>query len=166
MSFLLSAYSSMKFGSDSISQFKSLPEKFHALSAKTAIPCLGQPAGSVLEFSKLEGKVVLVANVASLCGYTNKNNQWLSGLAKNYSESPLVVVAMPCGQFGGQEYVDDKQICDSHLAGLKECGTCFGKSMLLMEKISVNGPETHPVFGRSILRVRRACVSLMFENEN
>ena len=145
MSFLLSAYSSLKFGSDPLSQFSSLPEKFHALSAKTAIPCLGSAAGSDLQFSQLAGKVLLVTNVASLCGYTKKNNQWLSETAQKYSE--LHVLAFPCGQFNSQEYSDPNEVCSSHLAGLKECKSCFGKSLFLFEKIFINGQQTDPVFG-------------------
>lgn len=137
-----SAVTSMKFGKSLASEFQNLPGHFYELSA---LQLTGQNTPVVM--SEFKGKVVLVVNIASLCGYTAGNNKFLSSLAQKYSgRSDFVILAFPCSQFGGQEYSETKKICDSHMDGLKDCKECLGKNLILMEKVDVNGDTAHPVF--------------------
>jgi glutathione peroxidase-family protein len=92
-------------------------------------------------------KIVLVVNIASMCGYTAKNNKFIAALAKKYQDhKDFVILAFPCSQFGGQEYSDAKKICDSHMDGLRDCKECIGKNLILMQKVDVNGDTAHPLF--------------------
>jgi peroxiredoxin len=134
---LLKMYTNYKSGKEVPAS--NLPGSFFDLSAKCSVPA------KVYNFADLKGKLVLIVNVASLCGYTNSNNQFLAKLAKKHQED-LVVCCFPCGQFNSQEYEDSSKVCDSHMAGLKECKECFGKSVLIFEKVDVNGDSAHDAF--------------------
>ena len=65
--------------------------------------------GKEVELSEYKGKVLLVVNVASKCGATPQYEQ-LQALQDKYSEKGLVVVGVPCNQFGGQEPGTEKDI--------------------------------------------------------
>jgi glutathione peroxidase len=134
-----SAYTSIKYGKDVISP--NLPATFYELKASTLSP--KQP----LDFASLKEKVVLVVNIASMCGYTAGNNKFLSNLASEYKgREDFVILAFPCGQFAGQELADETKVCAAHMEGLKDCKECLGKSLMLMEKVDVNGDSAHEVF--------------------
>ena len=84
------------------------------------------------------GKVLLVVNVASRCGFTPQYTG-LEALWRRYREQGLVVLGFPCNQFGHQEPGDATEIKDF-------CTTRYDVSFPLFEKLEVNGPNAHPLF--------------------
>ncbi|KAF9290174.1 glutathione peroxidase gpx1 [Mortierella alpina] len=104
---------------------------FFALSAKDK----KQQTISMKEF---EGKVVLVVNVASKCGFT-KQYAGLEELYKKYKDQGFVIIGFPCNQFGGQEPGTEEEI-ESF------CQVNFGVTFPLMAKIDVNGDHEDPVY--------------------
>ena len=89
-------------------------------------------------FSSLKGKVVLVVNTASKCGFTNQYKD-LEEIYKQYKDKGFVVLAFPCNQFGAQEPGDEKEI-------LKFCSINYDITFPVFEKINVNGNDAHPLF--------------------
>ena len=85
-----------------------------------------------------QGKVVLIVNTASKCGFTPQY-EGLQKLHDKYSERGLVVVAMPCNQFGAQEP-------GSNAAVQEFCQLNYGLSFPVMGKIEVNGSGQHPLY--------------------
>lgn len=86
----------------------------------------------------LDGKVVLLVNVASQCGLTPH----YAGLQKLYEElkgQGFAVVGLPCNQFGAQEPGNANDIKDF-------CETNYGVTFPLTEKINVNGEDQHPLY--------------------
>jgi glutathione peroxidase len=94
----------------------------------------GQPA----HFSTQRGKVLLVVNTASECGFTPQF-AGLESLWKQYRDQGLVVVGFPCNQFGGQDPGGDAQI-ESF------CQLNYGVSFPMMAKVDVNGAQAHPLW--------------------
>ncbi len=94
--------------------------------------------GQEVNLSSLKGKVVLIVNTASKCGFTPQY-EGLEKLYKKYKEQGLEIIGFPCDQFGGQEPGDDGQI-------EQFCELNFGVSFSLSTKVEVNGNNTHPVF--------------------
>jgi glutathione peroxidase len=94
--------------------------------------------GKVVPFDSFKGKVVLVVNTASKCGFTPQY-KGLETLYEKYKDQGLVVVGFPCDQFGHQEPGNDAEIAEF-------CEVNFGVTFPLMSKIEVNGKGTHPVF--------------------
>ncbi len=92
--------------------------------------------GNVLE--KLAGKVVLLVNVASQCGYTPQYTG-LEKLHRELSEEGFSVLGAPCNQFGAQEPGTADEIQTF-------CSTRFDVTFPLSSKIEVNGPARHPVY--------------------
>jgi glutathione peroxidase len=87
---------------------------------------------------ELDGKVVLLVNVASQCGLTPQ----YEGLEKLYRElrdQDFVVVGLPCNQFGGQEPGTEEEI-------VAFCQSRYEVSFPLSTKIEVNGPGRHPLY--------------------
>lgn len=84
------------------------------------------------------GKVVLVVNTASQCGYTPQY-EGLEALYKTYKDKGLVVLGFPSDQFGGQEFADDKEIA-------KFCKANFGVSFPMYAKTQVKGDAADPLF--------------------
>lgn len=85
-----------------------------------------------------QGKVLLVVNVASECGFTPQY-AGLEALWQRYRDQGLVVLGFPCNQFGAQEPGDEAAI-----AGF--CSRTFGVSFPLFAKIEVNGEGAHPLY--------------------
>ena len=85
-----------------------------------------------------KGKVVLVVNTASQCGFTGQY-KGLEELYRTYADRGLVVLGFPCDQFGHQEPGEDDEI-----AGF--CERNFGVTFPLFSKIDVNGPDAHPLY--------------------
>ena len=84
------------------------------------------------------GKVMLVVNVASKCGYTPQY-AGLEALYKKYSAQGLVICGFPCNQFGGQEpgtAADIKQFCTSK----------YDVTFPMFDKLEVNGEHRHPLY--------------------
>ena len=94
----------------------------------------GKPA----HFSTQRGKVLLVVNTASACGFTPQF-AGLETLWKDYRERGLVVVGFPCNQFGAQDPAPDAEIGAF-------CQRNYGVTFPMMSKIDVNGPDAHPLW--------------------
>ena len=85
-----------------------------------------------------KGKVVLVVNVASKCGFTPQY-KGLEALYLKYKEKGLVILGFPCNQFGGQEPGNEKEIADF-------CSLNYGVTFPLFTKIEVNGKNANPLY--------------------
>ena len=94
--------------------------------------------GRVENLSDYAGRVLLIVNVASQCGFTPQY-QPLQALHQRYADQGLTVMGFPCNQFGSQEPGDAQQIDQF-------CETRFGVTFPLFEKCDVNGANTHPLF--------------------
>lgn len=88
--------------------------------------------------SQFKGKVVLVVNVASKCGFTGQYTG-LEELYKNHREKGLVVLGFPCNQFGAQEPGSDAEI-------QKFCSLTYNVTFPVLAKVDVNGDNTSPVY--------------------
>ena len=97
-----------------------------------------QSGGQDLALSTLKGRVVLVVNTASACGFTPQF-AGLQKLHERYGERGLSVIGFPCNQFGGQDPGGDEQI-------LGFCQKNYGVSFPMMAKVEVNGPGAYPLF--------------------
>ena len=96
------------------------------------------PGGKDLSLADKAGKVLLVVNTASKCGFTPQYDG-LEALWKKYGERGFEVLAFPCNQFGGQEPGTADEI-ESF------CKVNFGVSFPLMAKIEVNGDGADPLY--------------------
>jgi glutathione peroxidase len=85
-----------------------------------------------------KGKVILVVNTASQCGFTGQY-KGLEELYRTYTDRGLVVLGFPCDQFGHQEPGDEEEIATF-------CERNFGVSFPLFAKIDVNGRDAHPLY--------------------
>jgi glutathione peroxidase len=94
--------------------------------------------GEALDTAMLDGKAVLVVNVASRCGLTPQYES-LEALQKTYGERGLTVLGVPCNQFAGQEPGSAEEIQEF-------CSATYGTSFPLTEKLDVNGANRHPLF--------------------
>ncbi|PRW44568.1 glutathione peroxidase [Chlorella sorokiniana] len=95
--------------------------------------------GNVMRTADLAGKVAIIVNVASNCGFTDANYRGLHRLFERYKAYGLQVIAFPCNQFGEQEpgtHAEIEQFVASH----------YGVQFPLMSKVEVNGPAAHPLF--------------------
>ncbi len=94
----------------------------------------GQPSS----LGELEGKTLLVVNVASKCGLTPQYTG-LEELQKQFADRGFSVVGFPCNQFGGQEPGSAEEIAEF-------CSATYGVSFPMFEKIEVNGPGRHAIY--------------------
>jgi glutathione peroxidase len=94
--------------------------------------------GSPLSFADLQGRVLLIVNTASACGFTPQF-EGLEALHKTYGPQGLTVIGFPCNQFGAQDPGSNTEIGAF-------CQRNYGVSFLMMEKINVNGDDAHPLF--------------------
>ena len=85
-----------------------------------------------------KGKVLLLVNVASKCGFT-RQYKGLEELHQSYKDKGLVICGFPCNQFGGQEPGSESEIKEF-------CSTKFGVSFPMFSKIDVNGESRHPLY--------------------
>ncbi|MDG1494883.1 MAG: glutathione peroxidase [Porticoccaceae bacterium] len=95
-------------------------------------------SGNAVSLEDYRGKVMLIVNTASKCGFTPQYTQ-LQELYDQYSERDFVVLALPCNQFGGQEPGSNAEVQEF-------CQINFGLSFPVMGKIDVNGPEQHALY--------------------
>lgn len=95
-------------------------------------------AGDQIQLGEYRGKVLLIVNVASKCGFTSQY-AGLEALYKKYSPQGLVVLGFPCNQFGGQEPGNSEEI-------KKFCDLSYGVTFPIFSKIEVNGEGTHPLY--------------------
>jgi len=94
--------------------------------------------GEPKSLADFRGRVLLIVNVASNCGFTPQY-QGLQELYARYHDQGLDVLAFPCNQFGGQEPGTDAQIQSF-------CETKYAVSFPIFTKIDVNGPRADPLF--------------------
>ena len=94
--------------------------------------------GEEQPLSAYDGKVVLVVNTASECGFTPQY-QGLQELHTTYADDGFAVLGFPCNQFGGQEPGDAEEIGAF-------CEKNYGVTFPLFEKVDVNGDQAHPLF--------------------
>ena len=94
--------------------------------------------GAEVDFAQYEGKVLLIVNTASKCGFTPQYDG-LENLYQRYKDKGLVIIGFPCDQFAHQEPGSDEQIAEF-------CRLNHGVTFPLMKKIEVNGPNEDPVF--------------------
>lgn len=95
--------------------------------------------GHEILFRQFIGKVVLVVNVASSCGYTEQNYRGLQALYDKYGSDGLEILAFPSNQFGGQEPGTEATIKDF-------VNSRYGVTFRMMSKVDVNGQFASPVF--------------------
>ena len=94
--------------------------------------------GESLDLSTKKGKVLLVVNTASKCGFTPQYDG-LEALYQQFKEKDFEVLGFPCNQFGAQEPGNADEIAEF-------CKVNFGVTFPLMAKIEVNGPDASPLF--------------------
>ena len=94
--------------------------------------------GNEVALGDYAGKVLLIVNTASKCGFTPQYTG-LESLQKTYSANGFSVLAFPCNQFGGQEPGTEQEI-ESF------CDLNYQTSFPLFSKIEVNGASSHPLF--------------------
>ncbi|MQY51096.1 glutathione peroxidase [Rhodocyclus tenuis] len=94
--------------------------------------------GSQQPFADYAGKVLLIVNTASRCGFTPQY-RGLEALYQRYRDLGLEVLGFPCNQFGAQEPGNAEEI-------LSFCEKNFGLSFPLFAKIEVNGDNAHPLY--------------------
>jgi glutathione peroxidase len=94
----------------------------------------GQPA----PLADYRGKVVLIVNTASKCGFTPQY-EGLEALYRKYADKGLVVLGFPCNQFGAQEPGNAEEIQNF-------CSLTYDVTFPMFAKIEVNGPKAHPLY--------------------
>jgi glutathione peroxidase len=95
-------------------------------------------AGDEISLKQFEGKVLLIVNTASACGFTPQY-KGLEALHDTLSPRGFSVLGFPCNQFGSQEPGDARQI-------EQFCSTEYGISFPMFAKIDVNGDNAHPLY--------------------
>ena len=94
--------------------------------------------GVEVDFRQYEGKVLLIVNTASKCGFTPQYDG-LEALYQKYKDQGLVIIGFPCDQFAHQEPGSDEEIAEF-------CRLNHGVTFPLMKKIEVNGKNAHPIY--------------------
>ena len=94
--------------------------------------------GQDIALSEFKGKVMLIVNTASACGFTPQFGG-LEELHTTYAGQGLVVLGFPCNQFGAQDPGNDSEIATF-------CQVNYGVSFPMMSKIEVNGQSAHPLY--------------------
>jgi glutathione peroxidase len=94
--------------------------------------------GQEMSLSEFQGKVLLIVNTASKCGFTPQYEA-LQALYAKHEAQGFAVLAFPCNQFGGQEPEGEEKIGEF-------CATIFGATFPLFAKVDVNGPGAHPLY--------------------
>jgi glutathione peroxidase len=94
--------------------------------------------GQPVALSQFRGRVMLIVNTASACGFTPQFTG-LEKLHQQYGSQGLAVIGFPCNQFASQDPGDDAQIANF-------CQKNYGVSFQMMSKIKVNGDGAHPLY--------------------
>jgi glutathione peroxidase len=94
--------------------------------------------GSQTDLSAHKGKVLLVVNVASKCGFTPQY-EGLEALQRKFEDRGFTVLGFPCNQFGAQEPGNAEEIASF-------CKLTYDVSFPLMGKVDVNGPQAAPIY--------------------
>ena len=106
-------------------------EDFYDIEARTI-------DGDTKSLRDYAGKVLLIVNVASRCGFTPQY-AGLEALFRRYGEKGLVVLGFPCNQFGAQEPGADSEIAQF-------CSARYDVTFPMFSKIDVNGEQAHPLY--------------------
>ncbi len=94
--------------------------------------------GNLTDLSAYQGKVLLIVNTASQCGFTPQY-AGLEALYRKYKDRGFVVLGFPCNQFGAQEPGNADEIAAF-------CEKNYGISFPMFAKVEVNGPDAHALF--------------------
>jgi glutathione peroxidase len=94
--------------------------------------------GKEEKFSEYQGKVLLIVNVASYCGYTPQY-KGLEQLNQDYRDRGLRVLGFPCNDFGAQEPGSNEAIAQF-------CESTYGVSFDLFDKVHAKGSQKHPLY--------------------
>jgi glutathione peroxidase len=94
--------------------------------------------GSTQSMADYKGKVLLIVNVASKCGFTPQY-EGLEKIYRQHKDQGLVVLGFPCNQFGAQEPGDEKEIQNF-------CKLSYDVTFPMFAKIDVNGDQTDPLY--------------------
>ena len=94
--------------------------------------------GKEIDFADFKGKVLMIINTASKCGFTPQFDG-LEELNEKYRERGLVMLGFPCNQFANQDPGTDSEITEF-------CRVNYGVTFQMMKKIDVNGKEEHPLY--------------------
>ena len=94
--------------------------------------------GREVSLEDYRGKVLLIVNTASKCGFTPQY-EGLEALNKSYADKGLAVLGFPCNQFGAQEPGDAAEIANF-------CSLTYDVSFPMFAKVDVNGPTAHPLY--------------------
>ena len=94
--------------------------------------------GKEINFRDFEGKVLLIINTASKCGFTPQFDG-LEKLNEKYRDRGLICIGFPCNQFANQDPGTDGEI-----EGF--CRLNYGVTFQIMKKVDVNGKDAHPIF--------------------
>lgn len=94
--------------------------------------------GRPIDREQLQGKAVLVVNVASKCGLTPQY-EGLEVLQRRYADRGFTVLGVPCNQFAGQEPGSADEIAEF-------CSTTYGTTFPMTAKLEVNGRRRHPLY--------------------
>jgi len=94
--------------------------------------------GEEIELDKYKGKVLLIVNTASKCGFTSQYDG-LQKIYDKYKERGFLVLGFPCNQFGSQEPGDEKSISNF-------CNINYGVEFPMFAKIEVNGDNADPLY--------------------
>lgn len=95
-------------------------------------------SGEEVSMSEYKGKVVLIVNTASKCGFT-KQYEGLEELYEKYKDQGFVILGFPCNQFGAQEPGGNEEIKNF-------CTSTFSVTFPMMSKIDVNGDDADPLY--------------------
>lgn len=100
--------------------------------------CVRAADGGEVPLADYAGKVLLIVNTASKCGFTPQYDG-LETLHRHYADRGLAVLAFPCNQFGAQEPGDAAEIATF-------CRTSYDVTFPVFAKVDVNGPAADPIF--------------------
>jgi glutathione peroxidase len=114
------------------------PRSARAITGSLTDFTLTRLDGTPLPLADLSGRVILVVNVASQCGFTPQY-RGLEQLWRTYRERGLTIVGCPCDQFGHQEPGDEAEIAQF-------CSTRYEVTFPLSAKLEVNGDGAHPLW--------------------
>src|SRR5215472_12870938 len=95
--------------------------------------------GKDVSLKSYRGKVLLIVNVASHCGFTPQYKS-LESVYEKYKDKGFAVLGFPCNQFGAQEPGTNEEI-------KQFCSSKYNVTFPMFDKIEVNGPNRHPLYG-------------------
>jgi glutathione peroxidase len=95
-------------------------------------------SGETLSLEEFRGKVLLIVNTASKCGFTPQYEE-LQKIYEELGNEKFEILAFPCNQFGNQEPGSNDEVVNF-------CSLNYGVTFSIMEKVDVNGENAHPVY--------------------